>query len=122
KNAFRFLLGYRPDTTSGKHGFSGWLHTSFPDLSIGLHDKQLVKMIKAALWQAKREGMENAWSLVRTLFKGKFLQALDPNHAETQASSPEGVALIPLAVYGNTTTIHRNGEHPYAILGYRSSP
>ncbi len=122
KNSLRFVVGYRPDSTGGKHGFSGWLHTSFTDLSIGLADKQLVKMIAAALWESKKAGLDNAWSLVRTFFKGRVTQSLDPNHVETQANSPEGVVLIPLAVHGGSTTVHQNRAQPYAMLGRRSSP
>ncbi|WP_158222519.1 GMC oxidoreductase [Rhodopirellula sp. MGV] len=122
KNCIRFLIGRRPDTSGGKHGFDGWLHTSFTDLAIGLEDKQLIKMLKAALWVAKKEGLENAWSLVRTFLKGNIVRSLDPNHSDTQADSPEGVVMIPLAVYGGKTTIHQNRATPYARLGHRSSP
>ena len=71
----RFLVGHRPDSTSGKHGFDGWLHTSFADLSIGLDDKQLIKMIQAALWVAKKAGLENAWSWVSTFLRGRVTEA-----------------------------------------------
>ncbi len=121
-NSIWFLIGYRPDTTSGRHGFGGWLHTSFTDLSIGLQDRQLVKMLKAALRVSKREGLDNSWSLVRTFLKGKAWQSLDPNHFETQSTSPEGVVLIPTSVYGGDTTVHQNRATPYAMLGRRSSP
>ena len=122
RNGFRWLVGLRPDLTGGQHGFGGWLHTSVTDLSIGLYDKQLVKMLKAALWQSKLSGMDRAWSFVSSFLTGRIRQALDPNHAETQANSPEGVTLIPLAVYGQGTTIHQNSATPYAMRGRRSSP
>ena len=122
KNSIRFVFGRRPDSTGGKHGFEGWLHTSFTDLKVGLEDKQLVKMIVAALWVSKKAGLENAWSLAGTFFRGRVTQSLDPNHVETQANSPEGVVLIPLAVHGGATTLHQNRAQPYAMLGRRSSP
>lgn len=121
-NSVQFLFGFRPDATGGRHGFGGWLHTSFTDLSIGLTDKQLVKMLKAALWQSKREGLDNAWSLATTFLKGRVWRSLDPNHWDTQSTSPEGVVLIPTSVYGGKTTIHQNSATPYAMLGRRSSP
>ncbi|MCS7466842.1 GMC oxidoreductase [Stieleria sp. ICT_E10.1] len=121
-NSLLFLAGRRPDATGGRHGFRGWLHTSFTDLSIGLRDRQLVKMLKAALWVSKREGLDSAWSWTRTLLKGRVGQSLDPNHWETQSNSPEGVVLIPTSVYGGDTTIHQNRGTPYAMLGRRSSP
>ena len=121
-SSIKYLFGFTPDTTRGRHGFDGWLHTSFTDLSIGLQDKQLVKTIKAALKASKRAGLDNAWSLVSTFLKGRVWQSLDPNHAETQSSSPEGIVLIPLCVHGKGTTIHQNRETPYAMLGRRCSP
>ena len=47
---------------------------------------------------------------------------LDPNHARTQAESPEGVVLVPLSVDGPKTTIHQNAGTPDVIRGRRSSP
>ena len=117
-----WVLGFGRDPTGGKHGFGGWLHTSVTDLSLGLADKQLVKMLKAALWQSRRSGLERAWTLVSTFLRGRVRQSLDPNHSVTQATHPEGLALIPLAVYGGNTTIHQNSATPYAMLGRRSSP
>lgn len=122
KNSFWFLIGRRPDTSGGKHGFEGWLHTSFADVAMGLDDRQLVKMLKAALWTSKRSGLDTVGGWVSTFFRGKFRRSLDPNHADTQADSPEGVALIPLAVYGGKTTVHQNRSTPYAMRGRRSSP
>ena len=119
---FLWLIGRTPDITGGKHGFHGWLHTSFTDLEIGLRDRQLVKMLKAALWQSKLAGLDRAWTLVGTLLRGRFWQSLDPNHSETQAFSPEGVSLIPVAVHGQGTTIHQNSATPYVMRGRRSSP
>lgn len=121
-SSLKFLYGKRPDPTAGQHGFSGWLHTSFTDLSIGLYDRQLRKMLAAALHQSKRAGLDNAWSLVRTFLKGNAWTSLDPNHSDTQRNSPEGVVMIPLAVQGGDTTIHQNRASPYAMLGRRSSP
>ena len=122
KAAFLWLLGRRPDLAGGKHGFDGWLHTSTVDLAIGLEDKQLIKMLKAALRQAKVAGLDRAWTWVQTILRGEAKRSLDPNRAETQAHSPEGVSIIPLAVYGPGTTIHQNSATPYAKLGHRSSP
>ncbi|WP_182864691.1 GMC oxidoreductase [Rhodopirellula sp. JC639] len=121
-NSVLFLFGRRPDATGGRHGFRGWLHTSFTDLSIGLRDRQLVKMLKAALWVSKKEGLDSAWSWTRTVLKGRVGRSLDPNHWETQSDSPEGVVLIPTSVYGGASTIHQNRSTPYAMLGRRSSP
>ena len=52
----KWLFGFDADHTGGRHGFEGWLHTSVTDLELGLSDKQLVKMIKAALWTGRLGG------------------------------------------------------------------
>jgi choline dehydrogenase-like flavoprotein len=124
-SAFPFigsLIGRNPDPTSGRHGFQGWLHTSTADLNLGLRDRQLRKMLKAALWQSKKSGLGRAWSLVSTFLNGRYRQTLDPNHNETQEKSPEGVALIPIAVHGIRTNITQNSQSPFGQRGRRSSP
>jgi choline dehydrogenase-like flavoprotein len=116
------LTGRDPDPTRGRHGFDGWLHTSLSDVRLGLRDWQLVKMLKAALRQARSAGLERTFTLIKTFLRGRFRAALDPNHAETQALSPEGVVLIPLAVCGPRTTIHRTAASPAVRRGRRSGP
>ncbi|MEL6104891.1 MAG: GMC oxidoreductase [Planctomycetota bacterium] len=118
----KWLFGRTPDHSGGQHGFNGWLHTSVTDVSLGLFDKQLVKMLKAALIQSKQSGLDRAGTLVRDILGGRIRQALDPNHAKTQAESPEGVLLIPLSVCGDRTTVHQNREQPDVQRGRRSSP
>jgi len=118
----KWLFGIEPDHTRGRHGFKGWLQTSFTDLSLGLSDKQLLKMLKAALQQSKEAGLERAGTLVRRFLKGQTLQSLDPNHANTQKYSPEGLVLIPLAVCGPQTSLNQNRETPDVRRGRRSSP
>jgi choline dehydrogenase-like flavoprotein len=121
-DSLKWLFGSDPDHTGGRHGFGGWLHTSVVDLELGLSDRQLVKMIKAALAQCARAGLERADTLVRDVFRGNIRQHLDPNHAATQAESPEGAVLIPTAVCGERTTIHENAATPNVRRGRRSSP
>lgn len=110
----RWLFGVDRDYSNGHHGFDGWLRTSVADLTIGLKDFQLIKMLKAALRQAERAGIDRFFTLVYHFLRGRIRESLDPNHARTQALSPEGVALIPLAVGG------KNGQP--AGVGHRSSP
>ena len=119
---FKWLFGFDPDYTRGRHGFGGWLQTSFTDLSLGLTDKQLLKMLKAALEQSRLAGLERAGTLVRRFLKGLTLPSLDPNHARTQAESPEGLVLIPLAVCGKQTSLSENPETPGVRRGRRSGP
>ena len=118
----RWVAGYPADHTSGRHGFSGWLHTSVTDVSIGLADRQLVKMLKAALWESKRARLDRGWTWVSRFLKGRVFQQLDPNHVRTQAEHPEGVLTVPLAVCGTRTPIHQDSETPFVMRGRRSSP
>lgn len=118
----RWLFRFTPDHARGKHGFSGWLHTSTADVSLGLGDRQLKGVLGGALVQARRAGLDRAWTLVRRFVKGNIHEALDPNHAQTQAESPEGVVAVPLAVCGTRTSIHQNSETPFVMRGRRSSP
>ena len=110
----RWLFGIDRDYSNGGHGFDGWLRTSVADLAIGLKDFQLIKMLKGALAQAQRAGIDRFFTLVYHFLRGRIRESLDPNHARTQALSPEGVALIPLAVGGKNGRPERRG--------HRSSP
>ena len=122
-DSLKWLFGFNPDRSRGRHGFRGWLRTSFTDLSLGLGDKQLTKMLAAALWESRRSGLGRAWrSLVWMFLKGRGWAALDPNHAQTQAQSPEGVVLVPLAVCGTRTPLEPDPAQPGIRRGHRSSP
>jgi choline dehydrogenase-like flavoprotein len=118
----KWLFGFEPDHTRGGHGFNGWLHTSMADVTVGLGDKQLITMLKAALKQSEQSGLQRAGTLVRRFLKGRGPQSLDPNHARTRQEHPEGIALIPLAVAGSRTNMHQNRETPDVRTGRRSSP
>ncbi|WP_206108119.1 GMC oxidoreductase [Paludisphaera soli] len=122
RDGVRWLFGKEVDHTGGRHGFHGWLRTSVLDLKLGLGDRQLIGMIKAALKQAKAAGLDRAWTLARTILLGRASEALDPNHAITQAKSPEGVVLIPLAVCGEGTSIEEDDSVPNVRRGRRSGP
>jgi choline dehydrogenase-like flavoprotein len=118
----RWLFGRSVQYSRGKHGFDGWLHTSFTDFTLGLADRRLKAVLLGALKQSRRVGLDRAWTLVHRFIKGAGLDALDPNHAETQAESPEGVVAVPLAVCGPDVTMHQNSETPFVMRGRRSSP
>ena len=107
-----WLFGKDEDPTGGRHGFGGWLHTSVVDFSIGLKDKQLVKMLYGAAITSAKEGMEAPKSFVRQALVGDVDEALDPNHQRRQRERPEGVVAIPTAIKGSTS------DWP----GHRSSP
>ena len=92
------------------------------DIAIGLSDRQLINMLKAALWQSRKARLDRAWTWVSTFLRGRTFEKLDPNHARTQREHPEGVISVPLAVCGPRTTIHQNNETPFVMRGRRSSP
>jgi choline dehydrogenase len=111
----RWLFGQEIDPTGGRHGYKGWLHTSRADLQIGFNDRQLLDMIFAAKKTSKRAGMDSLLRFVKALWKGRIFADLDPNHARRQAKHPEGLALVPEAIYGPKTQAKSK-------RGHRSSP
>ena len=120
-----WLFWREPDYTNGQHGYEGWLRTSVSDLSIGLKDFQLIKMLKAALWQANQAGIDRFATFVHHFLRGgvrRTRETLDPNHARTQAESPEGLALIPLAVCGENGLPNEDGNPSLSMRGHRSGP
>jgi len=118
----KWVFGRDPDHTRGRHGFNGWLHTSVADVNLALRDKQLLKMIGGSVFQAWRSGLNRGRLFARGVLKKRIAQDLDPNHSRTQAGHPEGLMMVPLAVCGERTTIHQNGETPFVMRGRRSSP
>jgi len=118
----RWLFGRAVEYSRGKHGFAGWLHTSFTDVSLGLGDRQLKAVLIGALKYSRRVGLDRALTVVHKFIKGQGLEPFDPNHSQTQAESPEGIVAVPLAVCGPATTIHQNSETPFVQRGRRSSP
>jgi choline dehydrogenase-like flavoprotein len=120
-----WLFWREPDYTNGLHGYEGWLRTSVSDLRIGLKDRQLIKMLKAALWQANKAGIDRFATFVWHFLRGgvrRTRETLDPNHARTQADSPEGLAVIPLAVCGENGLPDDDGNPPLSMRGHRSGP
>ena len=79
-------------------------------------------MLKAALWQAWLAGLNRGWTWRAAFLKGRIARSWIRTTARTQAEHPEGVMMVPLAVCGERTTIHQNGETPFVMRGRRSSP
>jgi len=82
----------------GRHGFSGWLDTSWPDSKLVLGDWQLIGNLVAALWAARKSQMTGMFRLLRGVLLGSLAAQLDPNHWERLRDRPEGPALVPMAV------------------------
>jgi len=118
----RWLFGFTPDYTGGKHGFEGWLRTSMTDLSIGLKDWELIGMLYSAFKSAKHRGFVPLYTLIWRVLHGNAKQTVDPNHARTQAEAPAGLALVPLAVCGEDGPIGADGTPSLSRRGHRSGP
>jgi choline dehydrogenase len=99
----RWLFGKDLDPTGGKHGFDGWLHTSIGDLSLGLSDPLLLKMLFAAAKTSAFAGLESPKRFIKKALKGEAIEEFDPNFSATQEARPEGLVLIPTAIYGPNT-------------------
>jgi choline dehydrogenase-like flavoprotein len=118
----RWLFGYGPDYTGGRHGFDGWLRTSMTDLRIGLKDWELIFMLWAAFKSAKHRGIVPIFTLLYRIARGRAKQTVDPNDAQTQAESPAGLALVPLAVCGKDTPASDGTSPSLHKRGHRSGP
>jgi choline dehydrogenase-like flavoprotein len=86
------------DSNPGRHGFDGWLTTSFPDFSIAARDPQLKKIILSVLRALIQEQIEDPERLLRDLLAGKIKEDLDPNDWRRLKNSPDGFVLVPLAI------------------------
>jgi choline dehydrogenase len=82
----------------GRHGFSGWLDTTWANPRLIRRDWQMVGNIVAALWAARKSQMTGMPRLLRGVLFGTLAAQLDPNHWERLQERPEGPALVPMAV------------------------
>ncbi len=121
-DSVRWLFGFEPDYTEGRHGFNGWLRTSVADVKLGLKDLQLILMLRGAFKASKHAGVVPLFTLLYRVLHGNAKESLDPNHARTQAETPEGLALIPLAVCGQNGPDARDGNPSLSRRGHRSGP
>jgi choline dehydrogenase len=119
RDSLAWLFDIDLDHTRGRHGFDGWLRTSVVDLGLVLSDQQILAIVEAAFLEARAQGLERGSTLVKDLLSGNVWSHLDPNHAVTQAESPEGVVLLPAAV-----CLEGRGEGAQRDIrpGRRSSP
>jgi choline dehydrogenase len=91
-------LGFGTGWENGRHGFSGWLDTTMPDLRLLKRDRQLLKVVLAAAVASLRAGVDRFTDLARAALSGRVLPSLDPNHWETMRQKEVGVSRIPSAV------------------------
>ncbi len=105
----------KPTTTDegnpGRHGFNGWLTTSFPDLSIIGSDPQLQKVILSALHALFKEEVDDPQQIVRDLLLGRVKKVFDPNDWRRLRNVPDGFTLVPLA----TRDSQRNGPRDFLL-------
>jgi choline dehydrogenase len=82
----------------GRHGFDGWLDTSWASPSLVLKDRQLFWTVVAVFFAARRAQMIGILRMLWATFSGQLAAELDPNHWERLRKRPEGLALVPMAV------------------------
>jgi choline dehydrogenase-like flavoprotein len=94
-----------------RHGFDGWLTTSFPDLSILAGDLQLQKVVLAALHALFHEQVADPKQILRDLLLGRVKKNFDPNDWRRLKNVPDGFTLVPLA----TRDAQRNGPRDFLL-------
>ena len=102
----------------GRHGFNGWLDTTWAHPRLIKSDRQLVGNLIAALWAARKLRMTGIFRLLRGVICGTLAAQLDPNHWERLREQPEGPALVPMAVQGG----RRRSVHEYVKETERAFP
>lgn len=105
----------------GRRGFDGWLTTNVADIRLGLRDRLLLRVIKAASEEAFEHRLETVRGLKRLLIESlqsyvegsgivdRLQRHLDPNDYRNAADSPEGLVVTPLATHGG----RRRGTRDY---------
>ena len=93
---YDLLAKYRGNR--GRHGFAGWLDTTWASPWLIARDCQLVRCILAAFLAARSSQMPGVFSFLRGLLSGTLAERLDPNHWQRLRHKPEGLALVPMAV------------------------
>ena len=108
-----YVLGFVYDLLArlrknrGRHGFKGWLDTTWARPRLILSDRQLVGNVISALWAARKSQMAGTFRLLRGVILGTLAAQLDPNHWERLRKQPEGPALVPMAVQdGRRRSVH----------------
>jgi choline dehydrogenase len=82
----------------GRHGFSGWLDTSWANPWMLRKDWQLLRVVLAVFFAARRAQMTGILRMLWAVVSGQLAAELDPNHWERLRKRPEGLALVPMAV------------------------
>jgi choline dehydrogenase len=121
-NKIRSIFGNADQAKSGRHGFSGWLHTTVADPELGMKDSQLVDEILSALAATLIDQGVGAIATINSflvdLFTRKIKSRFDPNNWETMSRRPEGVMLIPIAVRDG----QRSSPRDYLIQVQKEHP
>ncbi len=101
---------YAPRSPLSRHGWDGWLHTSIPDLSLGLTDKGLRSVVLAAI--------EEAATLEPHLYGDALRMALspsralwDPNDVRLVDAAAEGMVFVPMHMNRGTRESTRDYVH-----------
>lgn len=102
-----------PTSDDSRHGFRGWLTTTMADPTLILHDRVLLKLVKAAAQQSLDE-LGGFFTRVLGHVRSRF----DPNDWRLVRESQGGVVLVPLSVNGG----RRAGAREYIRHVQQSCP
>lgn len=92
------LVGLPHHGNPSRHGFGGWLNTTWANPVTAVEDRELLLEVLSAVHAAESAGLDEIGSLVEDLLDGELVARFDPNDWDTLRQKPEGVALIPIAV------------------------
>jgi choline dehydrogenase len=86
---------YAPRSPLSHHGWDGWLHTSIPDLALGLTDKGLRGIVEAAIEEAATLNPHLYGDALRMVLSPS--RALwDPNDIRLANAAAEGMIFVPM--------------------------
>ncbi len=88
----------------GRHGFDGWLPTSYADPRLLLKDSQLIRLLIGAATEALEDDLAHPLTVLEGLDSYP-----DPNDWRVQLAATEGLWLDPMATAGG----HRRGTREY---------
>jgi len=112
-------------TQGGRHGYHGWLHTSVADVSIGLTDGMLVKMLKGRSEAIATSRVGSVlYASSADSWTGRIKQVLDPNHANhASQKARKGWPSSPISrLRVKARQSMKNRATPFVQRGRRSSP
>ena len=89
---------HRSGWEDGRHGTSGWLTTSLPDMQFLKADKAMLQVVLGAAATTLRTGIDQLTDWLKYSINGSVRAAMDPNHWDNIERQRAGVVQIPCAI------------------------